>query len=380
MTQTPLPDPQIAPVFDAPGAIAAHPWRNLSRRSLTIALTVLPIVALINVGVLVWSLGGIDLSERISRPELLALAACLVFVPMLSSSLRLAIWARFLGLDLGFARAVKVITGMMVANSVTPSATGGMPIKVLFLMGEGVPARRALTLVSFQTAEDALVLFSMVGLCAGLSGFAFYEFLNSDPVLMQRFMAGIKTTGLIVAALALGLSVVGAMIAGGIFGRRVQGIASRIAKKGREYLRHIVLDWGAALKRGKGVALVNITLAAGQWMVRFSIAGLVLAAFGIEWQPALFWLLQYLVQSISSIVPTPGGAGGAEAGFLFLFAPFVPVDVLVPAMSMWRLMFFYLPLTGAACLFFLLTRKAGVKSAGPAAPPEPAVEQVQPAE
>lgn len=367
-------------MFDAHGASAPQPWRNLSRRSLTIALTVLPIVALINVGVLVWSLGGIDLAEKISRPDLLGLAACLVFVPMLSNSLRLAIWARFLGVDLGFARAFKVITGMMVANSVTPSATGGMPIKVLFLMGEGVPARRALTFVSFQTAEDALVLFSLVGLCAGLSGFALFEFLGSEPELWGRFSAGIKTTVLVAAMAAAGLALIVAMVVGGVFGRRVQNFVWRVVHTGREYLRHIVMDWGAALKRGKGVALVNITLAAVQWMVRFSIAGLVLAAFGIDWQPALFWLLQYLVQSISSIVPTPGGAGGAEAGFLFLFAPFVPVDVLVPAMSTWRLMFFYLPLTGAACLFFVLARKVRPRSVMPAAPPQPVVEQAQPAE
>ncbi|MFU7527982.1 lysylphosphatidylglycerol synthase transmembrane domain-containing protein [Qipengyuania sp. ASV99] len=372
MTQESLPEtgPYTAPpLLDVP---AVHPWRNVSRRSLTLALSVLPIVALINVGVLVWSLGGIDLSQRISRPELLGLAAALVFVPMLSNSLRLAIWARFLGVDLGFARALKVITGMMVANSVTPSATGGMPIKVLFLMGEGVPVRRALTLVSFQTAEDALVLFSLVGLCAGLSGFALFEFLGSDPVLWGRFSAGIRTTVLIAAMAAAGLVLIVAMVAGGVFGRRARNFAFRMVDTGREYVSHIVLDWGAALRHGKGAALINITLAGVQWLVRFSIAGLVLAAFGIDWQPVLFWLLQYLVQSISSIVPTPGGAGGAEAGFLFLFAPFVPVDVLVPAMSAWRLMFFYLPLTGAACLFFLLTRKIRIKLAAPAAPPQPA--------
>jgi hypothetical protein len=115
----------------------------------------------------------------------------------------------------------------------------------------------------------------------------------------------------------------------------------------RSFTAHIISDWLGVMRRGKGVALANLALAALQWLVRFSIAGLVLAAFGEAWHPALYWLLQYLVQSISSVVPTPGGVGGAEAGFLLLFAPFVSGGSLVPAMSAWRLLFFYLPLEHA---------------------------------
>jgi len=54
---------------------------------------------------------------------------------------------------------------------------------------------------------------------------------------------------------------------------------------------------------------------------------------------------------------SPTGGGGAEADFLLLFVPFVAVGVLVPAMSTWRLIAFYLPLAGAALVFFVLRRK-----------------------
>jgi uncharacterized protein (TIRG00374 family) len=337
---------------------AARVWSKIPRRTLTIALSVLPIVALVNVGVLVWSLGGIDLSERLVRPGLLWLVALLVFVPMLANSLRLAIWARFLGLDLGFARSLKVITGAMITNSVTPSATGGMPIKLLFLMGEGVDSRRALTLISFQAAEDTLVMFSLVGMCLGITGFALFEFLGSDPMMVERIDQGLRTASMIALWSLVAVAVLALLVAAGMLGYRVQEWAKRGVRRVRGFLRQIVGDWRAVFVRGKAVALLNLGLGALQWIVRFSIAGLVLAAFGVEWQPALFWLLQYLVQSISSIVPTPGGAGGAEAGFLLLFAPFVEVDMLVPAMSTWRLMFFYMPLGGAALIFFLLNRRA----------------------
>lgn len=332
-------------------------WQNLPRRTLRIALYVLPIVALANVGLLVWSLGGVDLSKSLVAPHLLWVAMALIFVPMLTNSLRLVLWARFFGLDLGLRKAFRVVTGSMVANSVTPSATGGMPIKLLFLMGAGVQSRRALTLISFQTAEDALVLFSMVGITLGMTGFAFFEFLGSDAELLAKLDTTLRSVSAIVLWSLVGLAVFGLIIAGGLLGGRARDLAVRASSRVRQWISGVIGDWADAARRGKWIAIVNIALAVVQWSVRFSIAGLVLAAFGMEWRPALYWLLQYLVQSISSIVPTPGGAGGAEAGFLFLFAPFVDQDVLFPAMSTWRLIFFFLPLTGAALIFFLLNRK-----------------------
>lgn len=346
----------------------------MPRRTMRIALYVLPVVALANVAALVWSLGGVDLSERIVAPQLLWLAMALVFVPMITNSLRLVLWSRFFGLDLGLRRALKVITGTMVANSVTPSATGGIPIKMLFLMGVGVESRRALTLISFQTAEDALVLFTMLGLTFGVSGFAFLEFLSSDPALLAKFDTTLRSASVIVLWSLIGLALFAVIIAGGLLGTRAREFAARASRRLREWVAGVLADWADLGRRGKWVAVVNLALAAVQWSVRFSIAGLVLAAFGMEWRPALYWLLQYLVQSISSIVPTPGGAGGAEAGFLFLFQPFVDADVLVPAMSTWRLIFFFLPLTGAALLLFLLNRST--RPAEARADREPAAEAV----
>ncbi|QFT77326.1 flippase-like domain-containing protein [Erythrobacter sp. THAF29] len=332
-------------------------WQNLPRRTLTIALSILPIVALGNVAVLVYSLGGIDISEKVKAPGLLVLAGLLVFVPMIANSIRLWIWARFLGLDLGFRNSLKVITGTMVTNSVTPSATGGMPIKLLFLMGEGVDSRRSVTLISFQAAEDTFLLVGFLLLSLGITGFAFFEFFSSDPELLARLDGTLRTVAMAVLWVLFAIAAIVLVIAGGLMGQRVREWAGRFTRRVKGWIVQILNDWLDVFRRGKGIALVNLGFSALQWVVRFSIAGLVLAAFGVEWQPVLFWLLQYLVQTISSIVPTPGGAGGAEAAFLLLFAPFVAMGVLVPAMSTWRLLHFYLPLVGAALTFFLLHRR-----------------------
>lgn len=355
------------------------PWHRLPRRTVRIALSVLPVVALANLAVLVWSLGGIDLAGRLVAPGLLLLAAAIAFVPMLANSLRFALWSRFLGAGLGFRGSLRVVTGTMIANSLTPSAAGGVPIKLLFLIGSGVSPRRATTMLSFQTAEDVAVLTGLVALFLGFGGFQLADFLGRQPGLLDRIEADIVLAGWIaLGVVALGAGLAGALAAGLLGDRLRARVGAAMARVGA-FAGHVVTDWLAVLKRGKGIALANLALALAQWLARFSIAGVVLAAFGEAWRPALYWLLQYLVQSISSVVPTPGGAGGAEAAFLLLYAPFVASGVILAAMSTWRLMFFYLPLAGAALVFFLLQR--GARRPVDAAPDDPLAEAApQPAE
>ncbi|MEM6476974.1 MAG: flippase-like domain-containing protein [Pseudomonadota bacterium] len=351
------PSAEANRVGPAEGDAAVNHWRNIPRRTMRIALTVLPIVALINVGVLVWSLDGIDLRERIVAPHLLGLVALLVFVPTIGNSVRLALWSRFLGNELGFLRSLKVITGTTVTNSVTPSATGGAPIKILFLMGEGVESRRALTLVSFQVAEDTLATFMIIGMCLAVTGYTIFDSVGGGPQVFDTITQAAKSVGQIAFWGVVGFTALAFVIAGGLLGGRLRRWFGWASGKVRSFFGQIGEHWALAFKRGKLIAVASLALALLQWGIRFSIAGLVLAAFGVEWQPAVFWLLQYLVQSISSLVPTPGGAGGAEAGFLLLYQPFASLDTLVPAMSTWRLMFFYLPLGAAALVFFLLHRR-----------------------
>ena len=60
---------------------------------------------------------------------------------------------------------------------------------------------------------------------------------------------------------------------------------------------------------------------------------------------------QAFVVMISSFVPLPGAAGGAEFSFKTFFAPFFsPYHISVnPAMLLWRFITFYLPIIVGAC-------------------------------
>ncbi|MEW4448352.1 flippase-like domain-containing protein [Qipengyuania sp. JC766] len=331
-------------------------WK-LSPRGWAIALSILPLLALANIVALFVSLDGVPLADRLVRPEFLVAACIVVFVPWTCNTIRLLLWSRFLGLGLRPSASVRIVIGTTVANAVTPSATGGAPIRWLMMVSEGIPSARALTLLTFQMAEDFVALFSLVLLAVILTGFAAFAALSSDPAIV-RSVGGSVQTVMTVGAAAF-VVVVGLVVAAvkGWLGSRVRDLLVRFARRLRAIVASVAEDWSAMLRNGKGMVAANLALSATQWGARFTIAALVLAAFGADWQPVLYWLLQYLVQAISSVIPTPGGSGAAEAAFLLLFSPFTDRDVLVPAVSIWRLVFFYLPLIVGALLFFVLNQR-----------------------
>ena len=88
----------------------------------------------------------------------------------------------------------------------------------------------------------------------------------------------------------------------------------------------------------KGVMLWQLLLS--------TVPYFVLLAFGIqELSPVLVVAAQAFVVMISSFVPLPGAAGGAEFSFHTFFEPFFPAGASVnPAMLLWRVITFYLPI------------------------------------
>jgi uncharacterized membrane protein YbhN (UPF0104 family) len=95
--------------------------------------------------------------------------------------------------------------------------------------------------------------------------------------------------------------------------------------------------------RGKRWFAVSLTLTALQWTARYSVATAVIVTLGGPLRPYLYWVLGWMTYAVSSVVPTPGSAGAAEATFYLLHRPVVPLAVLGVATALWRLLLFYLP-------------------------------------
>ena len=81
-------------------------------------------------------------------------------------------------------------------------------------------------------------------------------------------------------------------------------------------------------RRGKARFALSLSLTAVQWSARYSVISALVAFLGAPMQPVLFWLLQWVVFTLMSFIPTPGAAGGAEAAFYFIYAPFLPHRII----------------------------------------------------
>jgi len=324
---------------------------RISRRAIRLALWALPLAALANIVFFLWTLDGRPIASIAERPWLLALACGLSIVPWFTNVARLAIWCRFLDVPLALKGNIRVILGTVIANSVTPTATGGTVIKWGFLCNEGVKADKAGTIISMQIAEDTIVMLGMLAFAL------FYAFGFELPSqLRQLDWVGARAS----TAQALLFLVALIMILGALFGTARRGwlggkigrVTNTLSMRAAELWRNVVSDWKMILKGGKLVVLASMGLSIIQWGARYSVATAIIGFAGGQMLPLLYWALQWLTFTFSTMVPTPGGVGGTEAAFLLLYAPFIGPSRLAAVMVIWRLVLFYVP-TGLAALIFL---------------------------
>jgi glycosyltransferase 2 family protein len=92
------------------------------------------------------------------------------------------------------------------------------------------------------------------------------------------------------------------------------------------------------------------------WIARYSVIAALALFLGVPFDPVLFWLLQWVVFTLMSFVPTPGATGGAEIAFTAVYAALLPAGSIGIATAAWRLFTFYVPVALAAVLFAILRR------------------------
>ncbi len=326
--------------------IRALPWKRLA----SLAIWLVPLFAIINIGILATAMRGPVGGLLQQSPFLLVLAATMALTPMTCEMLRLRLWSRFLGVPTRFSGAAQIIGGTMIANMLTPSSTGSPAIKWGLMRTRGIPADKASTLISVQVSEDGFVIVSLLLICISGVGVQRLADLLKRPELQGLSNGQIVMILAAIAALAISL------LAIFVFLKRTGriGFLTRLRRRIRIGRKRVLRDWRQILRRGKGVAAVTISLAILQWIARFSVITVVILALGGRFQPLLYWGLQWLTVTFAALVPTPGGVGGAEAAFLVLYSPFIGGSLLLAAMAAWRLLLYYWPtlVAGLGLYFF----------------------------
>jgi glycosyltransferase 2 family protein len=297
-------------------------------------------------------------------PRYLLLAVVLGLLPWLTHTVRLAMWTRFLGYPLGYKEAFRITLGNDLGAAVSPTAVGGGLFKWGMLVQRGVSPGAAVSLTTLPTIEDGV--FFAIALPIAIYYTAAWRLPVFQTVGEQFQHNALILVPIVIAIAALSWLAVRLVFSGG-FGTRTRGKGLRFAGRMRRRLRTGWHDargvFAMILTRGRRVFALSLSLTAIQWAARYSVISALIAFLGVPVDPVLFWLLQWVVFSLMTMVPTPGAAGGAEAIFYVVYSAFVPAGVIGLATAGWRFLTFYLQLGLAAILFAALGLRARMSKA-----------------
>lgn len=129
--------------------------------------------------------------------------------------------------------------------------------------------------------------------------------------------------------------------------RRLATVPSTLAVGIREAIRFM-----REPSRG-GLAVVG---AIGFWAAQIAILAAAFKAFGVHVSLAVV-VQGFFVGMAANLLPLPGGVGGVDAGLVGAFVIFgLPANVVFPAVLVYRLVAFWLPLLPGIIAFFQLRR------------------------
>ena len=244
-----------------------------------------------------------------------------------------------------FLKSVRTGILGLYYGALTPFATGGQPMQVMYMKRDGVPVGRGTCIVciKFFLYELALCVFYVVAMV--LRGAYFYANYN------QVFW--LTTLGFVINF--VGLTFIFLVLVKTEWARRIVNWFSRVrgkirilkhAEKTMHNVANTIDDYVEAAKyigENKGKIILSFILSVFNFVCLFSIPYLICVAFGngdaeyIE----LLTLMAFLYLAVA-FMPTPGAAGASEGGFYLFFSRFFS-NVFLP-MVIWRFLTYYLVL------------------------------------
>ena len=230
--------------------------------------------------------------------------------------------------------------GGSFVNRIVPARVGGIAINVRFLQKQGIDLAVASSSVGLQQLSGLLMHITLSFLFlvwAGQGGAGAFDFLPSGQTVLIGLTVILALSGLLFLLPA----------GRGVLRKRVVPILRRsghgIGEVARRPFKVAELFGGSVLLTLSYIAALTFSVHA------FGASGVSVASIGVV----------FLVGSaISSVAPTPGGIGAVEAALIAgLTAVGLDRDVAVPAVFLYRITTFWLPILPGWIAFVLLQRR-----------------------
>ncbi len=223
-------------------------------------------------------------------------------------------------------------------NRITPVKVGGLAVGIRFLEKAGVAPARAVT------GEGLVALFGFVGHASLTIAFAFYAgsegygniHLPSDHAILLGLAVALSLSGVVM------LLPIGRHLAADRLVPALKSAVAGLAEVGRTPAKLFILISGGLI--------VTLSYLFCLW---FS-----LEAFGGGERLAVVGVVYLTGSALAQAAPTPGGVGAVEAALIAgLTAVGVDKETAVPAVFLFRLATFWLPILPGWLSFHYLTRR-----------------------
>lgn len=299
-------------------------------------LIALILLVIIISGVVIYTTIDINTLKNLDKfkPWSIALAVLAVGLGLFFDGCRLMHLVKISQERITFYQAVQVIFGNYFLALLTPGATGGAVAQLMFLRHAGVPTGKAAVLVIVRT----LLSIFFLALCM--------------PIILlhdEGIVPGVDNDWLMAVTFAAFAVIIG-MILGAKHGN-LDGFVIWSTRHFKHQRRRKIFafyrDTKAAIsllsKSPRKMLLVFLESGLNLLFI-YAIVPCLLLGLGV-WQADWFTVMGRMIflNMLLYFMPTPGGSGIAEGGFVLLFTETVPAGTVGIIAVCWRLIAEYIP-------------------------------------
>jgi uncharacterized protein (TIRG00374 family) len=295
-------------------------------------------------------------SLRRVKIEYLLLGLAVIVGAWATKVLRLYLLCRSLGYHIGYRRLFDIYMSAVFVSHVTPFTFGGLPLQIYLMHKEGMPVGRssAVGVVDSALTSCLLVVLGPVLLYLWKREYSLSPQVDRLVDVSIGIVVAVAVAFiLLIAWPELLVRFLRAMAA--IRGFRRLFTSERV-EKATDWLLRETKQFAQAVKDMFSRSRIGFVLAVVctfvYWALYLAIAPVTMVGLGVK-VPVVRTLLAQIVFNIAQpFIPTPGGSGGSEIGFAFLFQSVVPRPRLPLFVSTWRFFTYYASLAVGGLLFY----------------------------
>lgn len=254
-----------------------------------------------------------------------------------------------------FRHSFEVIMIGQFFNGITPFASGGQPMQVLALRKNGVQASKGTSVLTIKFVVYQIVLVVISTFLVVLK----YGDLRNQIDFLDLFVIIGFGFNLIIAIAILYLSIakdnnIKAILGLGKILKRL-GIVKDYdlySIRVHNYL-HDFHECSDILRGNTKILMMSAIYTTIQILSMLCVPYFVVRSFGIDVNLLAVVASAGFILMVASLVPIPGGSGGAEGGFILIMGIFLSSTQITTALILWRGITYYLGIVAGGLVYIV---------------------------